>query len=451
MKQVVNDLRLNLKGQKRPCDLSFDGPQISSDGGAILLKSIDDEAGISDRISMSLHDDRDMAKVSHTRKEQVAQRIYQICLGYENQNDADFLRDDPILKMCCGLKPNGDSHLSCQSSLSRFENSVEPNHLMALLHDFENEYVDRLSKDQKEVILDIDTSSCPTYGGQQLTLFHGYYKTYMYHPVFVFDGRSGEIISLLLRGGTTHASRGAVGILTRLIRKIRKKCLQTKIIIRGDGGFCVPKLHERLDQLNCELKHVEYVFGLATNKVLQKLSKAQKEEAASSYEESGVNVRHFHEFNYAAQTWSKERRVIAKSEHNSHGSNQRFIVTNVAYGSAEERYDYYCERGQAENYIKDLKNAMYAGRLSCTTYAANSFRLLLHGWAYRIMIRLRERAKKCNLEVGRLQFDTLRLRLLKVAAQTLESVRRIKVVLPSVFPLAAAFQQILLSSTQQPQ
>jgi hypothetical protein len=264
----------------------------------------------------------------------------------------------------------------------------------------------------------------------------------MYHPLLVFDGQTGQLVSARLRPGNTHASRQAAGMLVRLIRRIKTRFPEVHVLVRGDSGFCVPRILKVLETLDRVCGDVDYLFGMAKNKVLVRLAEPALETAEEMYRLSGRKVRHFTDFEYAAGSWDHKRLVIAKAEHTFLGRNPRFVVTSLRGFPPELIYDAYCQRGQCENNIKDLKNALQADRLSCSTYTANFFRLLLHCGAYRLMHELRTRASEHSEELGHAQFDTLRLRILKVGALVKQSVRRIHIRLPRSFPFAAVFRAI---------
>jgi hypothetical protein len=261
--------------------------------------------------------------------------------------------------------------------------------------------------------------------------------------VLVFDGESGQLISALLRPGNAHGARGAATMLDRIIRTIKRRCPHAAIVVRGDSAFALPRLMDRLERLSDELGDVHYVLGLAQNPRLLALAAPLLADTAAEYATTQRFVRRFTWLTYAAQTWAHDRAVVLKVEHSERGPNPRFVVTTLTGFDAGLIYDRaFCPRGQSENYIKDFKNALAADRLSCHRFAANAFRLLLHALAYRLMYALRAEAGRVEPSLRRVQMDTLRLRLLKVAALVVRSVRRIVVRLPRAFPLAAAFTAI---------
>lgn len=438
---------IELQFQGRRTVLTADAEHVSSDGGVILLRQMDERLGLTARLVPSLGDLRDSSRVAHSRLEQLRQRVYQICLGYEDCNDADWLRHDPALRLACDAE---DHAMSSQPTLSRFENAVTGRELNRLLRTYEQDYFDELAPTTDLIVLDIDSTDDETHGDQQLAFFHGFYDHHMFHPLLVFDGLSGQLITALLRPGRAHAAKGSITILTRLIRAIRRRCPRASILVRGDSAFAMPKLLDRLEQLDHELGDVEYVIGVAKNSRLLELAKPLRSSVEEEFNDRNQFVRRFTWLSYASKSWPSERHVICKVEHSSRGENPRFVVTTLDEFSAGLIYDVaYCARGQSENFIKDLKNALRADRLSCHRFVANAFRLLLHAIAYRLMHALRTTialvapetlyVSTDRVRLATAQMDTLRLRLLKVAAHVTSSVRRVLIRLPTAFPLAHIF------------
>jgi hypothetical protein len=432
-----------------PITINFDAPETSSDGGLLLLRQLDEKLGITRNLAAHMTDGRDPARIEHDRTEQLRQRVYQIAMGYEDCNDADRLRHDPVLKTACDQVPQG-SPLSSQPTLSRFENAITPRSFKAMLDDFEQSYIDSLPPDTRQLVLDIDPTDDETHGRQQLSFFHGFYDQHMYHPLLVFDG-DGQLVTVLLRPGNAHAARSAKIVLGRLIRRIKARLPHVHITVRADSGFCVPRVLELLERLDREFGDIDYIIGIAKNPRLLALAQPHIDEAQRRFDQSGQHVRHFASIRYAAQTWPRERHVVVKAEHHVKGANPRFVVTTFDEFAPQLIYDVgYCARGQCENFIKDFKNALLADRLSCSRYLANCFRLLLHAAAYRLMHGLRLVVRSAAPQLATAQFDTLRLRLLKVAAHVVQSVRRILVRLPRSFPLADAFRAIATALAPAP-
>lgn len=422
--------------QHLPVLVRSDASDISSDTGVLLLRQIDDAMGLTRRLAGELSDDRRPDRVIHDRHEQIRQRVFQIALGYEDCNDADTLRHDPVLNMACGRRPK-QAGLSSQPTLSRFENAMSGGAVGRFLRALEREWIQSLDPESEVVVLDIDSSDDETHGQQQLSFFHGFYDHYMYHPLFIFDG-DGQLVSAILRPGNQHASRGARGLLRRLIRKIRRRCPMAAVVVRADSGFAVPRVLRELESLDASLGCVDYLMGMARNKVLERRL-APTMQRARSRQAGHENVRLFADLSYKAGSWSRHRRVLGKAEMTWRGPNPRFVITSIEGFDPEDLYRAYCERGQAENYLKDLKRALKADRLSCRRFAANFFRLLLHAVAYRLLFALRKVVGQVEPRLATVQFDTLRLRLLKVAGLVKQSVRRIVVQLPASFPLSKVF------------
>lgn len=426
----------------QPVQVTFDGPASSSDGGALLLRVLDEREGWSRRLAECLTERRRPERIRHSLHEQVRQRLFQIALGYEDCNDADRLRHDPVLLTVCDRAPDDAEGLSSQPTLSRFENGVGGRALRRWLRRFESDYVASLPEDTAEVVLDIDSTHDPTHGQQELAFFHGFYDQRIYHPLLIFDGTSGQLVTALLRPGRTHASRGARFVLRRLIRQIKQRFPAARILVRGDSHFAMPPILDELDRLGAELGGIDYVLGLAKNAVLVRWAQRALEQARREADRTGHSARCFTVMRYGAKSWSRRRRIVVRAEHNRFwGANPRFVVTTLGQ-DPETLYRLYCQRGDCENRIKDLKNALAADRLSCSRFRANFFRLLLHAAAYRLLWALRQSAQAVSDRLGRAQFDTLRLRLLKVAALVRRSRRRIWIQLPRAFPEAEYFRRI---------
>lgn len=440
MAECIAQLALNFH-PTHPITVAFDAPHISSDGGAVLLRQMDDRLGLSERLAALLPDEREPRKVKHDRREQMRQRLYQIALGYPDGNDADRLRHDPLLKSVCDRGPQAEG-LSSQPTLSRLENAVDLRHLRTLVCEIEEQYVRSFTAAPDVIILDIDSTDDPTHGQQQLSFFHGYYDQHMYHPLVIFDGERGQLVSVVLRPGNVHAARGAMGVLRRVIRRLKQRFPQTQIVVRGDAAFAVPRLLRMLEALNRELGGIDYVVGLAQNAVLLCLGATALTEARCRFQATKQTVQYFDAFAYAAESWPQTRHVVMKAEVSEHGNNPRFVVTSLSEFAPALLYHAYCGRGQCENFIKDFKNALQADRLSCSTFAANFFRLLEHAAAYVLVHALRTQVAPLAPQLGRAQFDPLRLQLLKVAALVSQSTRRLLVRLPAAFPLARRFRQL---------
>jgi Transposase DDE domain group 1 len=448
MAECIAQLTLNFHPSS-PITVAFDAPHISSDGGALLLRQIDDRLELSERLAALLPDEREPRKVKHDRREQLRQRLYQIALGYPDCNDAARLRQDPVLKSVCDRSLHATG-LSSQPTLSRLENAVDLRKLRTLVCEIEEQYVRSFAAAPDVIVLDIDSTDDPTHGQQQLSGFHGYYDQHMYHPLVIFDGERGQLVSVVLRPGNAHAARGAMGVLRRIIRRLKQRFPQTQIVVRGDSAFAMPRILRMVEALNRELGGIAYIVGLAQNAVLLRSGAAALSEAHRRFHATKQTVQHFDTFAYAAESWPQARHVVLKAEVSEHGANPRFVVTSLSEFAPALLYHAYCERGQCENFIKDFKHALQADRLSCSTFAANFFRLLEHAAAYVLVHALRTHVAPLAPQLGRAQFDTLRVQLLKVAAIVSQSTRRLLVRLPAVFPLARVFRQLATTLAAQP-
>lgn len=424
-------------------DIEFTAPEVSPDGGVLLLREVDQRMGLTESLASCLSDRRRTDRVVHSRKEQVRQRVFQIAMGWEDCDDADSLRLDPLWMTACDREPKDPAGLSSQPTLSRFENGLDGWSLGRMLRRFEQAWLDSLSANRDVVILDVDATDDPVHGQQQLGFFHGYFDSYVYHPLVIFDGSTGELITAILRPGNTHASRGAKGVLRRLIRKIRRRCPQTPIVVRGDSGFAVPRILRELERLDETVGGVDYLLGIAKNPRLIRDLEGELDLAEELYARRSEKVVRFTTFRYAARTWKTKRRIVGKAEVTWLGRNPRFVVTSLREFDGETLYRAYCHRGRCELWIKDFKNALAADRLSCSAFRANFFRLLLHAAAYRLLHALRGAAAHFSGPLGKAQLDTLRLRLLKVAALVTQSTRRILVRLPPRHPEIETFHALL--------
>ncbi len=410
----------------RPVVVDFRGGNLTSDAGVLWLRRVDEQLGFTARLAACLVDRRDPDRIWHPRIEQVRQRVYQIAAGYEDCDDADALRGDPAFKLAVGRLPEGQGHLSSQPTLSRFENAVSQRELTRVSRELLATYLDTRAVPGKRIVIDVDATDDPTHGQQAFSFYHGFYGQHMFHPLLCFDAETGDLLALRLRPGKVHAANGVVKMIKAVVKKIRRRWPWVEIVIRADAGFCVPRLYRW-----CEHEGLGYVIGLVTNETLKGFHAPLAAQAAARYEESKTKARLVGEVGYRAKRWKRFRRVIMKAEVTAQGTNRRFVVTNLD-GEAHALYDFYVARGDAENRIKDLKNALAADRLSCCSFTANAFRLLLHAGAYVLMHHLR--CALAGTELASAQFDTLRLRLLKVGARIRTSVRRVLVQGASAYP-----------------
>jgi len=404
--------------KRRNLTVDFGGGEITSDAGLLLIRQADNSLELISGLAECIRDVRDARYVDHALVTLLRQRIYQVVAGYEDCNDANVVRRDPALKAACGRKLS-DEDLGSQPTLSRLENAITRNDLYHVGEYFLDLYIRRNRKRKpRRIILDLDGTDDPTYGDQQMTFFHGYYDQYMYHPLVIYDADTGELITAVLRPGNKHASHGAVSILKRIIPKLKGAFPKAEIVIRGDAGFAVPELYEY-----CETEGLKYVIGLIRNDVLERMIEDLLKKAHHQHVETGQKQRLFSEGLYQAKSWEHERRVIMKAEWLIQGPNSRFVVTNLR-DKPKELYEFYTERGgTCEVRIDEFKNGLKADRLSCHRFVANQFRLFLHMASYWLVLRLREALKKT--EFASMQIQQLRLRLLKIGGQVIQTARRV--------------------------
>jgi len=410
-----------------------DGGALTSDAGVLLLRQLDERLGLTERLAACLPDGRDPSRVQHAVLPLLRQRIYQIACGYEDCNDADSLRSDPALKLAVGRAPQ-ERDLASQPTLSRLENAVGAQDCYRLSEVLVGSYLERHRADPPpRIVLDVDATDDPTHGQQQLSFFHGYYNTYCYLPLLVFAqrerGGEQELLAAVLRPGNIHSGHRAMAILERVVERLRQAFPQCVIELRSDSALALPEVYE-----GCERLGLPYTISLPKNERLKALSLPWLSQARAIYAQTGEKVQVFGEFAYAAQSWPEKRRVIVKAEVMEKGENPRFVVTSRCEADPQALYRFYAKRGDPENRIKELKVGLKADRLSCHSFWANQFRLLLHSAAYVLLQAMR--AALAGTELACAQVETLRLRLLKVGARVVESVRRVWVHLPSAYPWA---------------
>jgi hypothetical protein len=440
MTQCVAQLHLGILHGKRLTG-GFDGGDISSDGGLMLVAAADERLGLTRQLADCVTDPREPAKVKHQLSELFAQRVYQIAAGYEDCNDADDLRHDPVLKTAVGRLPQTGRDLASQPTLSRFENAVTRRELWHMAQVLVEQFVARhADRRPKYVVLDFDATDDATHGQQQFAEFHGFYETHCYLPLLVtaqVDDGPQELLVALLRRGRSHASRSALAVLRRLVERLRQQWPGLPILVRGDSGFAIPA---RYDWCEAQDAPVWYLIGLAQNARLRALAKPHLQAARAEYARTGEKVRRLHAARYAAQPWPHRRRVLIKAEVAAKGDNPRFVVTNLR-GRAAGLYDLYAARGAMENRIKELKCDLQMDRTSCHRFAANQFRVLLHAAAYLLHCALR--AALADTELSTAQVGTLQRRLLKLGVRVKETARRVWLQFASSCPLQNLWPVVL--------
>lgn len=423
--------------------VDFEGGRISSDGGGVLLREIDDRYGLTEKATRCLCDPRDPRRITHDEITLLRQRIFSIALGYEDANDADSLRRDPVLKTISGRLPESSEDLASQPTLCRFENATDSKDLRRLADALMDLYLKTHSGPRDLIVIDMDSTDDPTHGRQQLSFFHGYYDQHMYHPLLVFDGIDGFPMAAVLRPGNAHASHRSVSVLKRIIKRLRQAYPRAAIVLRADAGFAVPELYQF-----CERKRIHYTIGLITNDRLKNKAAEILAEAKERFRETQEKQRLFTVFTYRAESWNRYRRVVAKVEYMDQGPNQRFVVTNIHLPPQRLYDEIYVLRGDGENRIKELKLELKADRLSCHRFLANQFRLLLHTFAYCLFLLLRNHLQ--GTELARAQVGTLRVKLLKIGTRVRETSRRIWFQLASGYPYKWLFSFVYQSLKAAP-
>lgn len=416
----------------KPTTAVFDGEAQSSDGGSSLLRAINRNLGLTNRLAQHLVDTRIEDRIRHTRQEIFDQRVFAIALGYEDQNDAARVAADPVLKGLVGRAPVRDTDLASQATLSRFENAASARELVAMMRELEDVAVERMKArrpNARRITLDLDATCDPTHGHQQGTFFNRFYDTWCYLPLLGFLSVPGDkeqhLFAARLRRGNTPATHCMIPMVRRMVAKLRAALPKAKIRVRLDGGFASPRLLDVLDLLE-----VEYVIGLAQNPRLLALCDVEITAAALVADQSGETARFYGEGTYQADSWSRARRVIFKAEvlvatGKVNKDNPRFVVTNLpARMKPQTVYVVaYCGRGESENRIKELKYGLAIDRTSCSSFRANQLRLLMTAAAYLLFQELR--AQLAGTEAASWQVTTLRERLLKIGVRVVDSVRRV--------------------------
>jgi hypothetical protein len=440
MTECVRQLSFGFLGVKEVVG-EFSGGNLSSDGGLMLVAEADRALGLTSALAQCLSDPRDPTKVIHGLDEMLAQRVYQIACGYEDCNDADDLRHDPVLKTSIGRRPESDPDLASQPTLSRFENRVTRTQLrrmgQVLVELFVRQYA---SAKPQTILLDSDATDDETHGQQQFACFHGFYDEHCYLPLIVtaqVDDGPQELLVALLRAGNAHASRSALAVLKRLVRRLREVWPEARFVFRGDNGFGVPEIYDW-----CDTNHVSYAINLAKNPRLLALAEPYLERARAEYEETGEKVRRVYAVTYAAQGWPQPRRVLIKAEVSEEGENPRFTLVNLPGDDPEEQYDFYAMRGDVENRIKELKNDLKMDRTSCHRFVANQFRVLLHAAAFVLHSHLRRCLRGTRLENA--QACTLQRHLLKLGVRVRETVRRVWLYFASHCPVQDLWAPLLI-------
>jgi hypothetical protein len=416
--------------------LDFEGGQMTTDPGLLLLRELDHRLRLTRPLDSLLDDPRDARYVDHPAGHLLRQRLYQIVAGYEDAADSNLLRFDPTFQTIIDPAGSGDP-LATQPTISRLENSASWSDIRGL-QDLSLEWFLRQGKKlrrsrRQEILLDADSTDDPTHGHQQLALFHGKYDTYMYHPLLIFEGHTGHLLASRLRPGTASDLEGLLPELKRILPRLRRTFPRAPIRFRADAGFASPKL---LDFL--ETEGIEYLVGIPHHKVFRRFTNPVVQRAQRTFKHTQKLVRIFSSFGYRARSWPHRRRILVKVEVSSQGVNVRCVVTDRT-GRAQDLFQIYNGRGEAENRIDEWKTDLQSDRLSCHRYRANAFRLQLHTLAYNLMHLLRQWLAGTPLQKA--ETSTIRLKLFKVGARVQTTVRKLWFHLASGWPHRDLFVQ----------
>ena len=421
----------------RRVEAGFTAGQVSSDGGALLLRQAEGKINLLRRVAACFTDRRSPLLLTHKLVEMLSQRIYGLALGYEDLNDHEQLRHDPLMAVLAGRRKL-DEPLAGKSTLNRLELPGGPKRYHKI--DYEAEKIDALLADlyieshaqaPEQIVLDLDATDIPLHGHQPERFFHGYYDSYCYLPLYIFAG--DQLLGARLRPSNVDGAFGALDEVKPIVARLRSQWPQVPIVLRGDSGFCREEL---MAWCEAEENRMDFLFGLARNKRLQKIIGKQMQEAKVLHAETGKAARVFTEFNYQTKkSWARERRVVAKAEYLDKGSNPRFVVTSLSAEAwtAQQLYEkLYCARGEMENRIKEQMN-LFAYRLSSEEMKGNQLRLYLSALAYTLVEALRRLALQ-GTEWAQAQVDTIRGKLFKIGARVRISARRLWLEMNSNYP-----------------
>jgi len=360
----------------------------------------------------------------------------QIAAGYEDANDCNTLRNDGVLKVCCQT----ENSLSTQPTMSRFENSISNKELYKISQAFADQFIASYSKEPKVIILDCDDTAARVYGEQQLSLFNNYYGDYCFMPLHIYEGLSGKLIASILKPGRRSKSVKVFGILRRLIEHLRKIWPNTLIILRGDSHFCS---QEFMDWAETEY-NIGFITGLTSNNLLKEMTRTTIESAEREFKIYQKPLKRYHSFTYKAASWQHFQRVVVKVEVSDQGTNVRYIVSNIRCIRAKALYENaYCARGSAELRIKDHKTYLKSDRMSCNSFKANQFRLLLHSAAY-VLIHTLQKQALASTEFANSTMKTIQLKILKIATRVKILKTKVKIEFPVEFPEIQIFKNLLL-------
>jgi hypothetical protein len=401
---------------------------MSSDAGVLLLSEVDRRIGLTQAAAPQIADPRNPLLITHAVRDMLRQRVYGLALGWEDLNDHAALRQDIAMQTAVGV----DREVASAPTLCRLENWSDRQTAWGLHQVLVDQFIASFKSAPEELILDFDATDNPLYGQQESRFFHGYYDSYCYLPLYVFCGQ--QLLCCYLRPSRIDGAKHSAAILKLLVKRLRAQWPQVKIVFRGDSGFCRQRIINY-----CERADVNYIIGLARNPRLQQITEFLELAMKDEFERTKAKQREVDEFMYAAQSWPLERRVITRLEYGEQGNNPRYVVTNLSAPAQQLYDDVYCQRGEAENRIKEAQVGLFATRTSCQHFQSNQLRMLLAALGYVLIERLRALALQ-GTELATAQVDTLRIKLLKVAAVITRNTRRIRLYLASNWPSADIFE-----------
>jgi hypothetical protein len=419
----------------RKVEADFSAGSVTTDAGALLLREADRHLGLLDALDRALPDPRNPELITHPQRALLAQRVYGIACGYEDLNDHQHLREDPLWQALAEYAPGPEQPLASPPTLCRLENRAHRRALFEMAKVLVEQFITSHVEPPECLVLDFDCTDSPIHGHQEGRFFHGYYDHHCFLPLYVFCG--DQLLVAYLRTADGDPARHTGAILKLLVQRLRQAWPEVRIILRGDSGFCRWWLMRW-----CDSNGIGYILGLARNSRLLSSASPWLIQAETCWGMTGEPQRLFGSFAYAAKSWDRERRVVVKAEHNAQGDNPRFVVSNLP-GNPRGLYEVlYCARGEMENRIKEQQRMLFADRTSCHRFLANQFRLLLSAAAY-VLVEAVRRLGLAGTPLERAQVSTIRLRLFKVAALVVVSVRRVYLRLASGFPLQELFGQVL--------
>lgn len=416
--------------KSRKITVNFQGGDITSDAGALLIRQADRKIQLISDIASQISDSRQKNKCTHELVSMIRQRVYGLALGYEDLNDHDNLRTDP----CFQTALNEDKDLASSPTLCRLENRASREVAWAIHEVLVNKFIESFKKAPDELIMDFDATDDVVHGNQEGRFFHGYYRDYCFLPLYVLCGE--QLLVSYLRTSSIGASKHAWAILALLVKRLRKAWPKVRIIFRGDSGFCRWRMLAW-----CERNDVGYIVGIARNDVLERRAEPWMDEARKEHEKTHLKVRQFSEFNYAAKSWDKPRRIILKAEYTLQGRNPRFVVTNLVGEPAKLYEKIFCARGNMENRIKEQQMDLFSDRTSAHRWWANQFRLLLSSLAY-VLVESIRRIGLRSTELTSAVCGSIRLKLFKIGGFVIRNTRRVQFQLSSAYPFKDLFRLV---------